>query len=363
MTMKPFIIPIFITQAGCPQRCIFCNAGKISGEKRGTWTEDQFRAEVEKHIARPRRRRSPRQIAFYGGNFTGLEESVQLELLRFANHYIERGLIDSLRVSTRPDHIRERTLEILRAHRVTTVELGAQSMNDRVLEKSLRGHTARDVAEASATLQSAGFETGIHLMAGLPGDSPAGFRRTVEAVIGLRPDMVRIHPTLVFEDTGLAELYRAGRYIPLSLNEAVELCRDALVRFTKVGIPVIRLGLQTTAEMETAGSILAGPYHPAFRSLVEGELFREMAFNLASRAIEEKRAGTGPLAFSTSPGDVSSFLGLRRVNLEKLRTRYGREIAYGIDSLRPRGSLFLTCGRASFEQRIGDLSDGGARQE
>lgn len=357
MTMKPFIIPIFITEAGCPQRCVFCNGGKISGEKGGVWTEDQFRAEVEKHIARPRRRRSPRQIAFYGGNFTGLEETVQLQLLRFANHYIERGIIDSLRVSTRPDHIHGSTLEILRAHRVTTVELGAQSMDDSVLEKSLRGHTTREVVEAVATLKSAGFETGIHLMAGLPGDSPAGFRRSVEAAIGLRPDMVRIHPTIVFGDTGLAELYRAGRYTPLSLNEAVELCRYALIRFTKAGIPVIRLGLQTTAEMERAGSILAGPHHPAFRSLVEGELFREMAFNLVSRVIEEKRAGTGPLAFSISTGDVSNFLGPRRVNLERLREQYGREITYGTDPLGPRGALVVKCGRASFEQRIGDLSE------
>jgi histone acetyltransferase (RNA polymerase elongator complex component) len=353
MIERPFIVPIFIPQAGCPHRCIFCNGSKISGEKTATWTGERFRAAVEMHLERPHRKRPARQIAFYGGNFTGLDEAEQLRLLRFAKHYIDGGFIDSLRVSTRPDYINQSALETLKAHGVATVEIGAQSMDDRVLEMSQRSHTAEDVAVAVSMLKSAGFETGVHLMAGLPGDSAAGFRRAVEAVIGLRPDTVRIHPTLVFEDTGLAELCRFGRYTPLSMEDAVDLCKHALIRFTKAGIPVIRLGLQTTTEMEAAGSVLAGPCHPAFRSLVEGELFRDMAFHLSSRMAEG--GGTEPLTFSMAPKDVSSFLGLRGVNLEKLRVHWGREIAYGTDSLMTRGALALTCGGKTSERRIGDL--------
>jgi histone acetyltransferase (RNA polymerase elongator complex component) len=353
MTARPSIVPIFITQAGCPHRCLFCNGGKIAGGKTVIWTEGRFRAEVDEHLGRPQRKRPVRQIAFYGGNFTGLEEARQLELLLFAKLYIDRGYIDSIRVSTRPDYIHERALKILREHGVVTVEVGAQSMDDRVLEMTLRGHTAQDVARAVSMLKSDGFETGIHLMAGLPGDSRAGFRRSVEEVIGLRPDTVRIHPTLVFEDTGLAALYRSGRYTPLSLEESLDLCKHALIRFTKAGIPVIRLGLQTTSEMEASGSVLAGPYHPAFRSIVEGGLFHDMALHLSSLLAEGP--GKDALRFSMSPKDVSSFIGHRGENLERLRAKWGREIAYGTDSMMTRGALALTCDGKTLERRIGDL--------
>ena len=355
MTNKPFIVPIFLTQAGCPHRCVFCNAGKIAGGETGDWTEGEFRAEVEKHLSRPHRKRTTRQIAFYGGNFTGIEETGQMRLLRYAKRYIDRGFVDSLRVSTRPDYIDDHTLGILRAHGVSTVEIGAQSMDDGVLVRSHRGHTSADVKRAATRLKSAGFETGVHVMAGLPGDSPAGFRRTVEAVIDLRPDMVRIHPTLVFEDTALAAIYRRGEYTPLSTEEAVELCKYALVRFTKAGIPVIRLGLQTTEEMAVAGSVLAGPYHPAFRSLVEGALFCDMALDLASVMTKGGKPGKASLTFLMSPKDVSSFLGLRRGNLTKLKERCGREIAYGTDSLMPRGVLAVKCGGETLERRIDNL--------
>jgi len=355
MTDKPYIVPIFLTQAGCTHRCAFCNAGKIAGGETGDWTEEKFAAEVEKHLSRPRRKRTVRQIAFYGGNFTGIEEAGQMRLLRYAKRYIDGGFVDSIRVSTRPDYIDRHAMKTLKAHGVATVEIGAQSMDDRVLEMSFRGHTSADVRGAVVRLKSGGFETGIHLMAGLPGDSPAGFRKTVDAVIELRPDTVRLHPTLVFEDTALAEMYRRGEYTPLSTEEAVELCKYALVRFTKAGIPVIRLGLQTTEEMAAAASVLAGPHHPAFRSLVEGALFCDMALDLAAVATEGGKPEKAALTFLMSPKDVSSFLGLRRSNLAKLKERCGREIAYGTDRLMPRGALAVKRGNETLERRIDNL--------
>ncbi|HOD36258.1 MAG TPA: radical SAM protein [Syntrophales bacterium] len=356
MTEKPYIVPIFLTRAGCRHHCAFCNAGKIAGGETADWTEKKFIAEVEKHLSRPHRKRTTRQIAFYGGNFTGIEETAQRRLLHYAKRYVDGGLVDSIRVSTRPDCIDRQAMKLLKAHGVATVEIGAQSMDDAVLEKSLRGHTSADVKEAVVRLTSEGFETGIHLMVGLPGESRAGFRKSVQAVVDLRPDTVRIHPTLVFEDTALAGMYRRGEYTPLSTEEAVDLCKYALARFAKAGIPVIRLGLQTTEVMAEAGSVLAGPYHPAFRSLVDSALFCDMALELASVASEGEKPGKMPLTFFMSPKDVSSFLGLRRTNLAKLRERYGREIAYGTDSLMPRGALAVKCGGKILERRIENLN-------
>lgn len=355
MTDKPCIVPIFLTQAGCRHRCAFCNAGKIAGGETGDWTEEKFAAEVEKHLSRPRRKRTKCQIAFYGGNFTGIDETGQTRLLNYAKRYIDGGLVDSIRLSTRPDCVDGQAMKLLKAHGVATVEIGAQSMDDRVLKMSFRGHTSADVRGAVVRLKSGGFETGIHLMAGLPGDSPAGFRKTVEAIIELRPDTVRLHPTLVFEDTALAGMYRRGEYTPLSTEEAVELCKYALVRFAKAGIPVIRLGLQTTEEMAAAGSILAGPHHPAFRSLVDGALFCDMALDLATIATEGGKPEMAPLTFLMSPNDLSSFLGLKRTNFAKLKERYGGEIAFGTDSLIPRGTLAVKFGGKTFERRIDSL--------
>lgn len=293
--MKPVIIPFFLMNRGCPHRCIFCNEFVTVGAVDEPITEKYFKKTIETYIAGriscsipgKRRRASslnrvmneksetvsriskPVEIAFYGGNFTGLSHEGQKTLLSMAQPWLDLGIIRGIRISTRPDYIHQDAVELLKEFRVTTVELGAQSLDDAVLQASMRGHSAADVISAISLLKKNGFKSGIHLMAGLPGDTPEGFLKTVDHVIALRPDTVRIHPTIVLSDTILATLYEQERYVPLSLSMAVRLCGDALNRLNKANIPVIRLGLQTTPSMEKPGAIVAGPYHPAFRDLVK----------------------------------------------------------------------------------------------
>jgi hypothetical protein len=265
------------------------------------------------------------------------------------------GAPDGIRISTRPDGIDAEGLDLLQTSGVTTVEVGAQSLHDEVLLLSRRGHTAADTVRALALLQERGFETGIHLMAGLPGDSPDRFAETIEQVIALRPDMVRIHPTLVLRDTPLAKAFREGNYLPLGLTDAVDLCTNALKALTAAGIPVIRLGLQTTRELEEPGAVIAGPFHPAFRSLVETALFLEMAAALLSCAGRgsgalalppaDTSAGGLTLHFTLSPADVSNFYGAKRENIKALQERFGLSgIRVSPDPALPRRTLILTVG-------------------
>ncbi len=330
------IIPIFIMHRGCPHRCIFCNVRKTAGNYPESLSEEAFCDTVHRHLGTSKAKPDRVQIAFYGGNFTGMEQGEQIRFLEYARPFIDKGLVESIRISTRPDCIDPECLDALKALHVTTVELGAQSMADNVLALASRGHTSADVTNAVKMLKEWGFETGIHLMAGLPGDTPASFDCTVGQVIALQPDTVRIHPTIVFADTALERKYLSGTYSPLTLTEAIDICKSALKQFKKAGIPIIRLGLQTTREMEAPGSIIAGPYHPAFRSLVEESLYLDMV----SSALSMEHVKNKAVTFILSPKDVSTFRGQRNRNLKGIKERFElAEIQVSPDPNQARGSL------------------------
>lgn len=336
--MTQMIIPFFIVYQGCPNRCIYCNVHKTAGNFSGRITEDNFRKTVHEYLSHPKRKRDGAEIAFYGGNFTGMTKDYQAELLGFAGPFIEKGLVHGVRISTRPDTIDEEALDLMKQFGVTTVEIGAQSMVDEVLYLSNRGHGAADVSAAMEVLKERGFKTGIHLMAGLPGDSQSGFEYTIERTIALKPDMVRIHPTIVLEDTGLADLFLNGTYNPLSMPEAIDMCKYALRRFREANILVIRVGLQTTREMEMTGSVIAGPYHPAFRSLVEESIFLDMA----SAMLADRKMSEQEVIFSLAPKDISFFLGHKNQNMHTLKELFGlTAIDVSADPLQERGTLAI----------------------
>jgi histone acetyltransferase (RNA polymerase elongator complex component) len=339
--MNQKIIPIFIMYRGCPHRCIYCNEQITAGNHPDRITEDLFRIIVDKYLETMNWNSESIQIAFYGGNFTGIDKDYQTELLEMATSYVQDGPVDSIRISTRPDYIDPDRVKLLEQYSVSTVEIGAQSMVDEVLTLSGRGHTSDDVRNAVGILQNSGFETGIHLMVGLPGDTEDRFRYTVEEIIRLNPDTVRIHPTIVFRRTALAEMYADGNYEPLTMPDAVRLCKYALGKFEMAHVPVIRLGLQTTSEMETTGSIVAGPYHPAFRSLVEGSIFLDMASYLLKQAQQRN----SEVVFRVNPKDVSNFRGIRNGNIRALKEDFNASnFQVKTDPSQQRGHLCMTAG-------------------
>jgi len=274
--LKPLIIPIFISHSGCPHRCIFCDQEKITSQSVRSVGTDEVREVLEKAISSKRFdiRRNP-EVAFYGGTFTGLPKDRIKELLEAVAPYIRDRFISAIRVSTRPDFIDEERLKIMKAFHVRTVELGVQSLDEDVLSMAQRGHTAGDVIRAVQILKKSGFKVGIQLMPGLPGDSKERFRATIEKVIGLNPDMVRLYPALVIEGTGLARMYAEGSYRPLTLEEGVDLCVDAVTRLETNGIPVIRIGLMSSPSLLEDRRIVSGPWHTAFGFLVRSAIHQK----------------------------------------------------------------------------------------
>ena len=271
------IVPIFLPNRGCPFLCIYCQQEKITSQTVSFPEADLIRTRLDQAVQAPgfRPDREP-EIAFYGGTFTNLPEVEMIALLEAARPYITQCFFKSIRVSTRPDTLDPDKLELLRRYTVRTVELGVQSLQDPVLRLSRRGYQAAQVGAAVKQLKKSGFKVGIQLMVGLPGDSEKGFLNTIQQVIELQPNMVRLYPTLVLQGTELAEWHAQKRYQALELEQAVKLCTEAVKQLEAHNIPVIRIGLMSSPALLQPGQILAGPWHTCFGFLVRSALYHQI---------------------------------------------------------------------------------------
>ncbi|MEG1632484.1 MAG: radical SAM protein [Oscillospiraceae bacterium] len=274
MSARESIIPVFVPHLGCPNDCVFCNQRRISGSLSPAGPEDVINS-IE-NAAALTQCGAKRQLAFYGGSFTAIPVPMQEALLGAAQPYLASGFISSIRLSTRPDAIDGEVLSRLRRFGVETVELGAQSMCDRVLALSGRGHTAEDVATASRAVKDAGFKLILQMMTGLPGSTDGTDIETASRLAALAPDGVRLYPTVIVRDTALYDLWRAGSYRERGVEDAVRVCAAILPIFDAAGIPVIRLGLNPTEEL-SAGDAAGGAYHPALGELVRSRILLQKA--------------------------------------------------------------------------------------
>ncbi|MDD3878519.1 MAG: radical SAM protein [Syntrophomonas sp.] len=308
---------------GCPFTCVFCDQNRISSTQEIPGEMEVLRI-VEKHLETIPSG-SEVEIAFFGGNFTAVEKASQEIYLASVKRYLQDGRVQGIRISTRPDCIDVEILDFLRKRGVRTIELGVQSLADEVLKASWRGYQADDVFKACYLIKEYGFRLGIQLMIGLPGDKLELDMKTAEQVIALRPDMVRIYPTLVIAGTHLEKLYLKGEYTPLTLAEALQISLAAYLQFQKENIPVIRMGLQPGEELQREGCVVAGPFHPAFGEMVEQEAFKAQAQKL----IEEFVIAHGQhsqLLLLVHPRDISKVTGQRRSNLNYLKKQFGLEL-------------------------------------
>jgi histone acetyltransferase (RNA polymerase elongator complex component) len=257
------------------------------------------------------------ELAFYGGSFTAIEGGLRRAYLEAAFPYVQHGRISSVRISTRPDAIDEGILSELTAFGVQTIELGAQSMDNRVLALSERGHTAEDTVNASKLIKEKGFNLILQMMVGLPGENPGDPMNNAEAIAALNPDGVRIYPAAVIKDTQLEQLWRQGKYAPLELENAVQICAGLIRYFEERSIPVIRAGLNPSEDLEK--SVLAGIYHPAFGELSRSRIMLEQAW----KALSENAVKPGSsVILGTDRGKISLLVGQHRTNIEMLKTEF-----------------------------------------
>ena len=276
--------------------------------------QNDIRDQVETFLNFRRKRRQCVQIAFFGGNFLGIQTHTMKRLLANAAEYVTAGLADGIRFSTRPDTIDPQHLESIKDFPVSTIELGVQSMNSSVLKHSNRGHTVADTINAVLRLKEFDYEVGLQMMVGLPGDNTRRALASARQIARLKPDFVRIYPTVVLADSPLAVRYKNGDYVPLSLEEAVTQIKDLYLFFKSENIPVIRIGLQASEDFADGSTLLAGPYHPAFGHLVYSKIFLEMA----KSAIKSANPKGNKVGLHVHPRSVSKMRGLKNRNIKKL---------------------------------------------
>lgn len=298
--MKNSIIPIFIPHLGCPNDCVFCNQRRIAAPK------EPDAAEVKNIIEEGLKYSHRPQISFYGGSFTAIRRELMVSYLDAAYPYVASGRCDSIRLSTRPDAINDGILDILASHGVKTIELGAQSMDDKVLALSGRGHTAEDTRASSSLIKSRGFELILQMMVGLPGSDRETELETAKKIRDLKPDGVRIYPTCVIDDTPLYDMYKRGDYKALTVDEAADICADVAVIFREKSIPVVRLGLNPTDEL-SSGGVKAGAYHPALGEMVYSRVF----YNDMAPLVPKDR----PFEIAVPPRMLSIAIGQKKRNL------------------------------------------------
>lgn len=287
MSKNHYIIPVFVPHIGCPHDCVFCNQNTITGKKKITMIkEDDLDPKRVNNIIKTyldtiniiKNKDAIVEVSFFGGTFTAIPMEKQEELLKVAFSYKEQGAINYIRLSTRPDYIDHMRLDLLKKYSVDIIELGVQSLDREVLKYSGRGHTEDDVYRASKLIKEFGFTLGIQIMLGLPGDTIKKDIETAVKVSEIKPEIARIYPALVIKDTPMETMVKRGQYEPYSLFYAVEVCKVTYSILASKGINVIRVGLQPTEDINENAELICGPFHPAFRELMESSLLNEMIF-------------------------------------------------------------------------------------
>jgi histone acetyltransferase (RNA polymerase elongator complex component) len=307
--MKHANVAFFIPHLGCPHDCSFCNQREIAGQTLPP-AVSEISSTASAAVVQLKGFLQNSEIAFFGGSFTAIPRDYMVRLLEAAYPFTGVDKFHGIRISTRPDAIDGEILGILKQYNVTAIELGAQSMQDSVLMQNGRGHTAQQVVQAAKLIKAAGFELGLQMMTGLYGDSPEGSLYTAQQLSILKPDTMRIYPTIVVKSTALERLYLQGKYTPQTLEQAVSLCSDLLEFFNMKGIPVIRMGLHCTQSLMQG--YIAGPLHPAFRELCESKIYYK-------KAVELLKSNKNPqVTLYVDQSAVSKLIGQHRSNVVAL---------------------------------------------
>ena len=327
--MKHVNVSLFVPHLGCPNSCIFCNQKTISGKCEPLKNEDIVRAcDIAKNgdydIA-------DSEIAFFGGSFTAIEREKMISFLETARPYVGTSF-SGIRISTRPDCIDEEVLGILKKYGVTAIELGAQSMSQEVLSANERGHSPEDTERACRLIREYGFSLGLQMMTGLYGSDDEKDIYTARRFIELKPDTVRIYPTTVLRETKLEALYNEGKYTPPTLEDSIKLCSRLLLMFRENNVRVIRLGLHSGGNVEDG--FVAGAYHPAFRELVEGEIYKDLTDEKLSPLPD------GDYTLAVHPRELSKALGQKRCNVEFFRKK-GKNIKFTGDETLSRYDVII----------------------
>lgn len=314
---KHYTIPVFIPELACPFQCVFCNQKKISGHH-SIPSGDEIIKIIDSHLRSFKRGPKTVEVGFFGGSFTGIPMENQIEFLKYVQPYIRLEKVNSIRISTRPDYINPEVLNVLKKYNVKTIELGAQSLDNKVLKESRRGHNVEDVEKASKMIIDHGFKLGLQMMIGLPGDSLDSSIKTANKIIELGADNTRIYPALVIKDTTLHTWYNEGKYTPLSLDEAIKWTSCILPLFENANIKVLRVGLHPSEGLISGSELIDGPFHPSFKELVLTEIWHNILIKETSK-IDAKE-----IVVMVNPRELNYAIGYNSVNKNLLNEKFDK---------------------------------------
>ncbi len=303
---------------GCPQNCSFCNQKAITGQQ---YLPNENDLEKAVHTAFINNHNlSNTELAFFGGSFTAIEKSYMNRLLVSGSNLVREYGLKGIRISTRPDFISEEILATLKTHNVTAIELGAQSMDDNVLKSNERGHCSDDVVSSSKLIKKNGFELGLQMMTGLFRSSYELDLITAEKLVELKPDTLRVYPTIIFSGTRLEELFVSNEYKPQTIDEAIKVCCKIIELCENNDVNLIRLGLHSSEQLAKA---VAGPNHPAFKELCLSNIFLKRLLN----SLNTK----GNYTVYVREKDLSIATGQKKDNINKLKN-LGFEVKFKINN-------------------------------
>ena len=317
MNKKIKIIPIFVPHIGCKFDCVFCNQKRITGKK-SVVVNKQYAVDIVESYIKTIDKDCLVEIAFFGGSFTAIEKNLQEELLQVGQYYKNLGLVQRIRMSTRPDAIDDDILKLQKKYDVDIIELGIQSLDDEVLLKSNRGHTRQDCFNASKLIKEYGFTLGHQVMPGLPGSNRENDIKTCLDSISMKPDIVRIYPTLIIKDTNLLYMYEEGIYNPLTIEEAIYITSYIYSLYMINNINVIRIGLQNTESIKEGEDVVGGPFHSAFRQLVEGKIYYTSIYNI----LKDRKIEDGYVEIFAHNKNISDISGQNKSNIIKLKNTF-----------------------------------------
>lgn len=317
--MKHYNIPIFLPELACPFRCVYCNQFSITGKQQLSDIQD-VKNTIDKYLETFREEKRFVEVAFFGGNFTGLPEKMQDDFLKIVQPYLEKGVIDGIRCSTRPDYIDEKRVKVLKSFGMKNIELGAQTTNDEILRKCGRGHTFKDIENASQIIVNEGITLGLQMMLGLPFDTFENDMQTARDIVRLGAKETRIYPCIVVKDTELERLYRKGEYQPFNLDEAVEQSATLYEYFTKNDVKVLRIGLHTSDDLD-GDAYIAGPYHKNFAEMVFSRLW--------GRKFDKIDEKSDKIVIEVPENQLNHAIGYKGENKRKLEQRYKKVVIVG----------------------------------
>lgn len=326
-------IPVFIPHEGCPNGCVFCNQKKITGQCGGS--KRDIKPEIERALSTIDTKSTDVEIAFFGGSFTGIDKDDMERLLKDAFSYVEKGLVSSVRISTRPDYITPEILEILKKYGVLHIELGIQSADDTVLVASKRGHTSETAKNACRMITDAGFVLGGQMMIGLPMSTPEAEQETARMICDCGAKEARIYPTVVFHETELCEMAKRGEYTPLDIRDAVERTAKCFKIFLENGVKVLRVGLQSSENLSDEAEVFGGANHPALGEMCISAVYLEIIKEELLKKLDDAN-GKNTLVIECAVSEKSKVSGHKKANKEKLIS-YLSDIGIKIKNIKTMG--------------------------